>query len=295
MTTIVDGGVPTAHDEFASKDAQAQNNANDIQGAMPEGSVVADLTPNKPVYAGGIDRATGEFHGFSVNATGEINVLLSGTSVFNLTQVGGTNVVTAGVNGLIAVGGNAASGAADTGYPVKAAGVFLTAPLTLTNGQRGDLTLDNRQALRIVMTSGGSNITSGSTNSIPAAGSVGYVVLGYNKPITAGGLTLARVVTGTSGFIKSTAGQPYTLNVYNSNAAVRYLHLYNKSSAPTLSTDTPIATITLLANSVTNIDWTNLGLAGFTNGIAWAYTTDNIAIPATAGTSGECQFTIGYC
>jgi hypothetical protein len=103
------------------------------------------------------------------------------------------------------------------------------------------------------------------------------------------------VLTGTTGVIKGSAGQLYSLlSVRNANAGVRYLHLYDKATAPTLSTDTPILTISLLASSIQNsIELTSLG-AAFALGIAWAYTTDNIAIPTTAGTSTELMFSAVY-
>lgn len=129
---------------------------------------------------------------------------------------------------------------------------------------------------------------------IPAMGDTNgsFVVA---KGSASGGLSSARVLTGATGVIKASAGQLYSLlSVRNANAGVRYLHLYNKATAPTLSTDTPILTIALAASSVQNaIDLTNIG-AEFTTGIAWAFTTDNIAIPATAGTSTELMFSAVY-
>lgn len=113
------------------------------------------------------------------------------------------------------------------------------------------------------------------------------------RPDTSGGLTSSRIVTGTTGFIKASAGQVYRVNGYNANAAIRYLQLYNKASAPTLSTDTPIATIPLAASSAFSFDIGALGLA-FATGIAWAYTTDDVAIPTTAGTSTELHATVFY-
>ncbi len=113
------------------------------------------------------------------------------------------------------------------------------------------------------------------------------------KPDTLGGLTPLRVVTGTTGVIKASAGQLYTLNALNTNAAVRYLHLYNKATAPTLSTDTPVYTVALPASGRAEINLTAIGLA-FSTGISWAYTTDDIAIPTTAGTSTELHFSAGY-
>lgn len=113
------------------------------------------------------------------------------------------------------------------------------------------------------------------------------------KGSTTGGLSLSRVVTGTTGVIKASAGQLYTLSAYNSNAGVRFLHLYNKATAPTLSTDTPVMTVPLLATGITHVPLSDIGIA-FALGIAWAYTTDNIAIPTTAGTSTELHFSAGY-
>lgn len=40
------------------------------------------------------------------------------------------------------VQGNVASGATDSGNPVKIGGIYNSSPITLTNGQRGDLQLD---------------------------------------------------------------------------------------------------------------------------------------------------------
>ena len=60
-------------------------------------------------------------------------------------------VVSAGGSGTTAsqVQGNVASGSADSGSPVKVGGVYNTTPPTLTNGQRGDLQLDNRGKLHV--------------------------------------------------------------------------------------------------------------------------------------------------
>jgi hypothetical protein len=74
--------------------------------------------------------------------------------------------------------------------------------------------------------------------------------------------------------IKTSAGQLYWLYVTNLNAAVRYLKLYNKASAPTVGTDTPIHTFAIPA------DTTGAGFVltlphpiTFATGIALALTT----------------------
>lgn len=73
--------------------------------------------------------------------TNVLGALVANQSV-NVAQIAGTNTVTAGVSGLQAVGGNAASGAADAGNPVKVGGLFTTTPPTLTTGQRGNFLVD---------------------------------------------------------------------------------------------------------------------------------------------------------
>lgn len=68
----------------------------------------------------------------------------------NLAQVGGTSVVTGGVSGLLGVGGNVASGAADAGNPVKVGGRASNLALgPVSSGQRTDawLTLNGAQVI----------------------------------------------------------------------------------------------------------------------------------------------------
>jgi hypothetical protein len=65
-------------------------------------------------------------------------VTIAANSSVNLAQVAGSSTVTGGVAGLLGVGGNAASGAADSGNPVKAGCVFNTTQPTVTTGQRVD-------------------------------------------------------------------------------------------------------------------------------------------------------------
>ena len=55
-------------------------------------------------------------------------------------------------------------------------------------------------------------------------------------PITSGGLSISRTVSGASTnatSVKASAGQVYNIQVSSVNAAARYLHLYNTAGAPT--------------------------------------------------------------
>lgn len=82
--------------------------------------------------------------GLQCDSSGNLKVTISGGSGsnqnVNLAQVAGTATATAGVNGLLAVGGSSASGATDDGSnPVKIGGVYMTAAPTYTNSQRGNV------------------------------------------------------------------------------------------------------------------------------------------------------------
>jgi hypothetical protein len=49
--------------------------------------------------------------------------------------------------------------------------------------------------------------------------------------------------------VKASPGVVYAIVAINLNAAVRYLKLYNKATAPTVGTDTPVATIPIPAST----------------------------------------------
>src|SRR5260221_12607384 len=62
---------------------------------------------------------------------------------------------------------------------------------------------------------------------------------------TTGGSTPYHLVSAASTnatTVKGSAGQVYNYNILNTNAAIRYVHLYNKASNPTVGTDVPVKT-----------------------------------------------------
>lgn len=70
---------------------------------------------------------------------------------------------------------------------------------------------------------------------------------------------------------KASLGTLFAIQGYNASASLRYLKLYNKASAPTVGTDTPVKTIPLPPTSGFAFDWPT-GFA-FSTGIAYALTT----------------------
>lgn len=98
----------------------------------------------------------------------------------------------------------------------------------------------------------------------------------YVAPVahTAGGATpykLVSAATTNATSVKASAGQVYSIVATNTNAAVRYLKLYNKASAPTVGTDTPVQVYALPAGGGVSIALP-VGMI-FTTGIAFALTT----------------------
>jgi hypothetical protein len=222
-----------------------------------------------------------------------------------VTMAGATGTSSARVQGV------AATGAAVAGNPVLVGGSQggNVAPLPLsTNG--GLVVVNTGQATLATSFVGQPYVT------LPWAdngGALGYASLGYvwdgaaiqlmrgdttgtftvPKPVTSGGLSIARLIGATSGVIKASAGQLYTATLTNSNAAIRYLQIYNKATAGTLSTDTPVMTIPLPPNASVMIDFSGMGGA-FATGISWQFTTDDIAIPTTAGASTDIHGFVTY-
>ncbi|MBA3841052.1 MAG: hypothetical protein H0X39_00255 [Actinobacteria bacterium] len=117
-----------------------------------------------------------------------------------------------------------------------------------------------------------------------------------NKTATTGGMTTHSLVSaastnGTS--VKASAGQVYLMAVSNANAAARYFKLYNKASAPTVGTDTPVWRMMIPAGGGFTINAADLGLV-FGTGIAYAITTGAADSDTGAVAASEILVNLGY-
>lgn len=145
----------------------------------------------------------------------------------------------------------------------------------------------------IVLAAGTNAIGKLAANAGVDIGSVGTIAK------TSGGYTPYRLVSAASDnatSLKGSAGQIGYIVVGNVNAAMRYLHIYNKASAPTLGTDTPVLTIPIPGNTAGAgaILPTPVGVE-FTTGIAFAITTTTGTIPATGSVAAnDITVSIGY-
>lgn len=101
-------------------------------------------------------------------------------------------------------------------------------------------------------------------------------VIGIVSNGTGGLATVNRLLSAAASVnatvAKASAGRIYKILGYNAAASLRYLKLYNKATAPTVGTDTPVVTIPLSPSLGFNID---LGLYGeyFSAGISYGLTT----------------------
>lgn len=118
----------------------------------------------------------------------------------------------------------------------------------------------------------------------------------FNKATTAGGLTGSRILSAASTnatSVKASAGQAYLLDIGNNGAADAYFKLYNKASAPTVGTDTPVATIYLPKGAARTINLTDLGVV-FSTGIAYAITGVGTDADTTAVAAAQVVGLLGY-
>jgi hypothetical protein len=155
--------------------------------------------------------------------TGEIEIKNdAGNQIpVNMSQINGQAVVTANVNGVQAMGGNIAEGAAPTAYPVRMAG---------WDGVN----------VRTMKTDAGGNVSVGTSQ---ANGLINYRLLS--------------AATTNATLIKTGASKLYSLRVSNMSAATKFVKLYNKATAPTVGTDVPVFTFPVAAGTVTPIELTS--------------------------------------
>lgn len=157
--------------------------------------------------------------------------------------------------------GSSASGATDAGNPVKVGGKYnLTLP-TLTDGQRGDVQLTSKGG--IIATLYSANGTAVGVNAPVDGVAVGTGFYTVSQGVVYNGTTWDRMrkASATSRIVsaaastnatvaKGSAGDVISITATNTTASLKYLKIYNKATAPTVGTDTPVLTIPLQPSNV---------------------------------------------
>ena len=94
-------------------------------------------------------------------------------------------------------------------------------------------------------------------------------------------------------FVKASAGTVYSITATNIAAATKYVKIYNKATAPTLASDTPVLTIPVPAAGTVNIPFGATGHR-FGTGIAHAITGAAADTDTTAVALGDVKLAIAY-
>jgi hypothetical protein len=165
--------------------------------------------------------------------------------------------------------GDVAAGSSDSGKPVKIGGVYSSSPTDYASGARVNAAFDHN----------GKQITVHCLSNDVA-------LLGYNvHKKNSSNSTNATL-------IKSTAGLVMEVTVINWNAALRYLRLYDKATAPTVGTDIAYRVIALTSRTPVTMSFPHG--AYFENGIGYSMTTGNTYNDATGVAANEIQMTIQW-
>jgi hypothetical protein len=105
--------------------------------------------------------------------------------------------------------------------------------------------------------------------------------------------TIQSAATTNATSVKASAGQVYAIVAGTTTAAIAYLKLYNKASAPTVGTDTPVMTIPLPASGNTVVITFSVGDV-FGTGIAYAITGGAAISDTTAVATNQVTGFIQY-
>lgn len=188
------------------------------------------------------------------------------------------------------VTGNVASGATDSGNPVKVGGVYNTSAPTLTNGQRGDAQMDSAANLKVYSAGllAGEDLTNnvlGTVPKVPIAST--YSPSSYQSAVS-GSLVV-------SANIKNTAAQLLGIHAANGNAGTRYLWITNATSAPAgalASSDSSVVYIyTFFTLTTRDFYYTGAG-KNFATGLSFGWSTS--ATSYTAATATDHTLDVDY-
>jgi len=220
---------------------------------------------------------------------------------------------------------DSAAGATDTGVAILAIRDDALTTLTPVDGDYAPLRTDSTGSLHVRVSAGGiagiaddAAFTVATSEVLPVGfladesstdsvdeGDIGAARITLDRKQivapyahTAGGWTPSYTVSAGSTNATSTkasAGQLGYVIATNVNAAVRYLKFYNKASAPTVGSDTPVLVIPIPGNTAGAGCAINFGPGvEFTTGIAWAMTTEATTAGSTGVSASEHVISFGW-
>ena len=137
----------------------------------------------------------------------------------------------------------------------------------------------------------GQPVTATLTNSSTTIGDVGI----QYRASSAGAASISKVLsaaTTNATVVKASAGRVIGWSIVNTTAAIKYLRLYNKTTAPTVGTDSPVSVIPIPANGIATVS--HPGGIGFATGIGYSITGASPDLDATATAVGDVVGSIYY-
>lgn len=170
-----------------------------------------------------------------------------------------------------------------------------TAPASNTNAVVNFIAVQDYAELTAEITAGRGQAVAGQgigvvVTSVPTTG-VNLVGSMSQGASTHHNLISAATTNATS--VKTSVGTINDLVLSNNGAAARYFKLYNKASAPTVGTDTPIRTVMIPAGGTVVMDCGVFGLRCST-GIAYALTAGIAVADTTAVAAAEVVVNMSY-
>ena len=126
---------------------------------------------------------------------------------------------------------------------------------------------------------------------------IGDVDVASTTAATTGGATPGKLISAASTnatSVKASAGQIFSLCAFNTNAAAAYLKLYNKASAPTVGTDTPVQVYTIPGATTGGGFVLPIPVCGITFGTGIALATTTGAADSDTGAVAASEVVVSY-
>lgn len=167
----------------------------------------------------------------------------------------------------------------------------------LANGSQADRIVVSRQGnpnnLQTLATLNTGSNSIGTVGLNTGSNTIGAVNVGTKTTGGATPFSLISAATTNATSVKASAGTVYSIQASNTGAAVAFLKLYNKASAPTVGTDVAVMTLILPAGGGIVIPPNDIGIA-FTTGIAFAITGVATTADTTAVALAQVVINIDY-
>jgi hypothetical protein len=169
------------------------------------------------------------------------------------------------------------------------AGIVLASSIPAGTNQIGGVNISQINGVTPLM--GAGNTGTGSLRVTLPSDQVAIPVT--NTPSTPTQRFTNSAATTNATSVKGSAGTLFAIHVSNINAAIRYLKLYNKATAPTVGTDVPVMVIPIPATGFASPNLGGMGMQ-FGTGIAFALTTGAADTDTAAVAASEIKVALAY-